>query len=427
MKMPTIGFRNYLPLLHKGTFAIIDQGLFAGTNFLVYILLARWLTPSQYGSFAVAFSIFLFFGALYTAVIIEPMLVFGSGKYAGDQRRYIAILTYMHICLTLPLGILLVLVGLLLGHIYAIEVQNAMIGLAVSSPMILFLWLTRRAFYVRLKPAWSALGGLFYLSLFLGLIIIHRNIGDVSPASAFLVMGFSSLLVGLMLFYFLRPEWRIARNTSPMIMVSEHWKYGKWALGTAGLSWFPSNVYFVILPSIVGLAGVAAYRALLNLILPLQHCATAFSILLVPILANLRRDSRLCQVPTQLNNYFRILMLISGLYYILLILLKHHIFAILYGSQYKEVSNLIFIVGLVPFTAFAAAIVGSTLRAMEQPSKVFWSYVGASAASLFSGLLLVLSFGVCGAAIGLLVTSFVLVILLWVFYRRMIHQEITNL
>ena len=37
--------------LKKGGFAAVDQGLFSAANFLVNILLARWLEPVQYGAF----------------------------------------------------------------------------------------------------------------------------------------------------------------------------------------------------------------------------------------------------------------------------------------------------------------------------------------------------------------------------------------
>ena len=36
--------------------ALADQALFAGSNFILNIVLARWLSPNDYGAFGVAFS-----------------------------------------------------------------------------------------------------------------------------------------------------------------------------------------------------------------------------------------------------------------------------------------------------------------------------------------------------------------------------------
>ena len=83
----------------KGGFALIDQALFAGANFLVNILLARWLTPTEYGAFALAYSVFLLLGTFHTAIFTEPMMVFGAGKHAEQFEKYLGILLRGHLSL----------------------------------------------------------------------------------------------------------------------------------------------------------------------------------------------------------------------------------------------------------------------------------------------------------------------------------------
>src|SRR5690606_39123371 len=73
----------------KGGFALMDQALFSGANFLLNILLARFLEPAQYGAYAVVFTWFLLLGTLHTASLTEPILVYGSGKYANRFNRYL--------------------------------------------------------------------------------------------------------------------------------------------------------------------------------------------------------------------------------------------------------------------------------------------------------------------------------------------------
>ena len=78
----------------KGGLTLLDQGLFSGANFLVNILLARWLAPEEYGAFAVAYSIFLLLAAFHTAVLTEPMMIFGAGKYVDKFPKYLGILLF---------------------------------------------------------------------------------------------------------------------------------------------------------------------------------------------------------------------------------------------------------------------------------------------------------------------------------------------
>src|ERR1035437_4795337 len=84
--------------------AILDQGLFAGSNFLLNVLLARWIAPADYGAFALAYSVFLLLGVFHSALPTGPMLVFGPGKYRERFPEYIGILLRGHFALMLPGG-----------------------------------------------------------------------------------------------------------------------------------------------------------------------------------------------------------------------------------------------------------------------------------------------------------------------------------
>ena len=125
---------GWLPWVGKGSFALLDQGLFAGANFIVNILLARWLTPGEYGAFAVAFSVFLLLGVFHTAIFTEPMMVFGPGKYREGLPEYFGILLRGHFALMLPGAALLTAVAFLLGRFYSPAVERAFFGVALGPP-----------------------------------------------------------------------------------------------------------------------------------------------------------------------------------------------------------------------------------------------------------------------------------------------------
>ena len=120
----------------KGAWAVTDQGLFALSNFGVSVLLARWLTPDGYGSFAVAFSILLLIGTLQTALLTEPMLVFGP-CYTSRVSAYVGRLSSLHFTMTCSVSVVLLL-GLLFlaafGHPYGMGWTIA--SLAVATPAI---------------------------------------------------------------------------------------------------------------------------------------------------------------------------------------------------------------------------------------------------------------------------------------------------
>ena len=109
------------------------------------MLLARWLTPEGYGAFTVAYILFLLIGAVFGGLIVEPMLVYGAGRFRDRVPAYLRVLLGGHVLFTLAAGAVL---GLAAGGI-ALSGRAAMAGelgtLAVAQGAILFLWLMRRA------------------------------------------------------------------------------------------------------------------------------------------------------------------------------------------------------------------------------------------------------------------------------------------
>ncbi|MGC2793090.1 MAG: hypothetical protein WA899_13770, partial [Candidatus Sulfotelmatobacter sp.] len=168
--------RKLVPWAMKGGLAILDQGLFAGSNFVISILLARWLTPEQYGSYAVAFSVFVFMLMFHQALLLEPMLVFGSSAYRNCLRGYLKALLLIH--LVMSLAIVLVL-GIAAGVAFKLgqtSLPGALVGVAFAAPSILMLWIIRRIFYVKLSPAPSAAASLLYCILTMtGLALLYRH------------------------------------------------------------------------------------------------------------------------------------------------------------------------------------------------------------------------------------------------------------
>jgi len=398
-----LSWRQLLSWTTKGSLAIADQGLFAGSNFLLNVLLARWLAPADYGAFALAYSVFLLFGVFHTAILTEPMLVFGPGKYRERFPEYLGILLRSHFALMLPGAALLAAAAFLLGWVYSPAVGRAFLALALAGPFILLLWLLRRAFYVRLNPGWSAVGGGVYLAILLASILALRSAGRLTPATGFLAMAAASLITCLILFALLRPK--LATESSTMRAVAtDHWRYGKWAAATAGPSWFSSNVYFLVLPAWFGLAEAGALKALLNLAMPALHTMSALGVLLLPVLVRDRERGGQRAMSRTMKLSLALFLSGSGCYLALLWGFRLQIFHFLYAGKYAEYAFWpLLLVGMAPIVASFPAVLGGALRALERPEFVFWGYLASSGAALAVGCPLAVLAGAEGALLGMLI------------------------
>lgn len=422
-EQPRGAFKRWLPWLTKGSLAIADQGVFAVSNFLLNILLARWLAPADYGAFALAYSVFLFLLLVHNAVVTTPMLVFGQGKYRERFPEYLGILLRGHLALMLPGSALLVVVAFLLGKVYSTVVEQAFFALAVATPFILLLWLLRRAFYARLEPVWAAASGVVYfVILVVGTAALHAA-GHLSPSTGFLSMAAASLITSAILLVRLRPA--MATNSSTIRAVAiDHWSYGKWVAAGAGPNWVTDNIYFIVLPAWLGLAQAGALKALLNLAQPASQSISALGVLLMPILVHDReaRDPGGMARTMKLSS----ILFVSGsaAYMALLWVFRFHIFHSLYGNKFSAYDSWpLLAVGLIPIAQSIPNVVGAALGAIERPKLGFWADSWSALCALVVGIPLAFWLGVGGALLGIALSYTVMGILTQVFYTRSIRRD----
>ncbi len=415
--------RSWLPWLTKGSLAIADQGVFAGSNFVFNVLLARWLTSDDYGAFALAYSVFLLLLIVHNALLTAPMLVFGPGKYREHFPEYLGILLRGHFALMLPGSAVLVAVAFLLGSIYSVAVERAFLALAVAAPFILLLWLLRRAFYARLDPCWAAASGGVYLVILVAGTVALRAARLLSPSTGFLSMAAASLITSAILLVRLRPT--LAADSSTIRAVAtDHWNYGKWVAAGAGPNWVTDNIYFMVLPAWLGLAEAGALKALLNLAQPAAQCISALGALLMPILVHDREAGGPSRMKRTMKLSF--VLFVSGSVACLALLwgLRFRIFHSLYGGKFSAYDSWpLLLVGLLPIAQSLPNVVGAALGALERPKLGFLSAVGSGVCALVLGVPLACGIGVGGALLGMVVSYTLMGILALFFFARSVRSN----
>jgi O-antigen/teichoic acid export membrane protein len=390
----------------RGAVAVADQALFAGTNFLVSVFLARHLDATGYGSFALAQAAFWLMGSAYGAVLTEPMIVFGAGRYGDRFSSYLASLIGAHWRIVLPVAAVTGLAGVLCGHVFGTVLGHALLGLAVALPLILLALLGRAANYARMRPGGAIVGSVLYCTIVLPLLVLLNARGWLTPGSAYLALGLGGAVAGVTTLTGLRPVWTPDRIPFRDLS-SEHWAYGRWALATAAVSWIPLNVYYVVLPAWVGLAAGAGLKALMNLAQPALHTLLALTNLMLPVLVRRREAGGRDAVLGAAVRFLVIFASIAVCYAAVLWLLQGRAFDLLYGGKYREYAPALVWVGLIPVAASATVVLGSVLRAVERPDQVFRASASAAVVALTAGFALAAGGGVAGAAAAIVIAYLV--------------------
>jgi O-antigen/teichoic acid export membrane protein len=384
----------------RGAWAIADQALFALANVLLNVLLARWLTPVEYGAFAVGYSLFLFIGAFHTALLTEPLLVFGPGKYADQPRTYLSLLLRGHWMLTAAGSLLLIMAGLVLRYNGIRPLSQALLGLALATPFSLLMWFSRRAAYVRFQARLATIASAGYLVLLLAGLIGLAGFHLVSIFSAMLTLSVAGAISGLWLMKSIHralPDEE--ESITPMPVVTDHWRYGRWASATSVLMWVPLNLFFVVLSILVNFEATGAFKALSNLVLPLLQANAALGSLLLPAMALRVRNHE--QFKKLLRTSLLLFAAGACIYSLLIGAFGGELVHLIYGGRYDSRANLLRLLLLIPLLDGAMVVLSNALRSLERPDRVFWAQLAVVLFLLTAGVEATRLSGLWGATGGL--------------------------
>lgn len=412
--------QKLIPWAMKGGLALFDQGILTGSNFIISILLARWMSAEQYGIYAVAFAVFLFLLNFHQALLLEPMLVFGSSVYRQSLRGYLKSLLWLHLWVSL-----LMIVGLAGGAVFMARTGHspglpaALLAVAFVGPSVLLFWLTKRVFYLKLSPAPSAASAVLYCAVLLaGLGVIYKY-GLVSAASALLLMGVGGLISSVVLLIYLGLRLK-STQADPSLRETfhRHWRYGRWALGANAMMWIPINIFYPLLTKFSGLAQAGELKALMNFGAPMLQTCAALSSLMLPYTARMLEQRGSAGVNVALKRMTGLCVACAIPYWIVLLLFRGPAFRLLYSGRYMTITDLLPIVALVSILGSAFFGPAIVLRSLESPASVFGAVTVSSCVALLVGIPLTRAMGVAGALWGMVVSEGLAFVAAVVFLRR---------
>ncbi len=398
----------------RAFFGISDQAVFSGANFLVNFLLARWLTESDYGAFSIAFSAFLFFAGIPSSVIWEPMAVFGAhrdeslGRYLGRQLQYQIIFT----------SISAVVLALASAFLEA-EIRQTFILASLSMPFILLVWFFRQACYIQAQTRLAFFVSLTYTVLYVGSLIVLRSAGVLYSGIIYLGMAFAGLGASMVGSRVLRISWTQRRAADENIL-ADNWRYGKFILLASFASGISSFLYLPLLGIWLGLAEAGAYRAMQNLILPLQQMMIAVALILLPQLSKVVD----AQGEKPARRIVSILLLLTTLfvvgYGIVLWFLGAPVVDWLYQKPYYQSFTWLLPVMSATFVVTAAAqLLGLAVRAFKRPQAVLWAKFAGAALVLTLGIYATYEWQLNGVLLATFVSTLAeLLVLLWIYIRK---------
>ena len=227
------------------SWAIADQALVSGSNFITGIILARLLGLESYGVFTLAWLVVLFFNSLQIATIIQPLMSL-SPKYKGDTlKSFYGSMLFIQL-LWIIIYSLVICTGFIFQNQFESIDRISEYFIPVFSVLITFQIqdFIRRLFFSLSKPEKAFLSdSISYLGRIAVFIILYHT-DKLTITSTLYAISFVSL-IAIIPALSIRGSIKLF-HSQHLVNIKENFDFSKWLLGSALLQWTTGNYFFVV-------------------------------------------------------------------------------------------------------------------------------------------------------------------------------------
>jgi O-antigen/teichoic acid export membrane protein len=386
--------------------SLADQALAVGGTFLANVMLARTQTKEEYGMFALSYSLFTFLSGLHNAAILEPYMVYGSGRYRDRFPEYLRLMARSNAFVSILLTVLLFLACSVLWWTEPRFVSRALVGLALTVGLLLSGAFLRRVFYVQRQPAGAAQTSLVFLVTVAAGIWIAMRAHIFDPFSVFLILGLAWIAGGVLSVRKLafRKTDRSFLELEPQYW-REHWKYAQWVLATAFVFQLTSQGYYWLVAGFLSVKEVAELKAMYILVAPVDQIFIALSFLILPALALRYASTKMKDFFSLQRRYGLGVLATTATFALAVRILGKPLMHVLYAGKFDDLAPLLYVLAFLPMIMGLGDTMNNALKAAERPRFVFYAYLCSGAVTFLVGIPLVVHFGLRGAVYGMLLSA----------------------
>jgi len=309
---------------------IVDQGVFATSNFIMNVLFARWLSAPEYGLFAVSFSTYLLLTVVHWGAFLEPLLVLSAQIDHNKRRSYVVTLGWTHAGMVLAAGVIALTIFGIAWMMDAPNVGWVALGAGVGGSLMLTLLTARRLCLVFMSPRVSAIVGLTY---FFGVLASGAGLTSyrLSWFTLWEIMGFWSLVCSLTIFGLLMLRTTGVAPFPIRKLFGFQRRYAPGAIVAALCQWCSFDGVYLLVSHMLGLPAVAETRAICNVANPLVQVSAAMHASWLVLFSEQRRSKIVKIGPLILLYVVATVLCVAGSYFAADLLVR-----VLYGGRYLD-------------------------------------------------------------------------------------------
>ncbi|MCC7176377.1 MAG: hypothetical protein IT159_14390 [Bryobacterales bacterium] len=378
-----------------GAWTLADQGVVSLGTFLTNVILARSLTPSEFGVYGVYLAILLTLNTIHSSLVIYPLTTSSAASSPSALRGAATGSLLLTAGLWAPLLAALPLAGIAIGHR----------GTLLPALAVVVCWQTqetmRRALMAGLRHREAVWGdALSYLGQALAVWLLVRA-GAAGLGNVFWTMALTSLAAAAV--QWLQLGLGDVTRTRLWRLGCDAWRLGKWTLASNVAGILSSQLFIWAVAGFRGPAEAGALLAVFNVLGASHPLLFSLGNLIVPAASGAFRAGGPQAAWRTAWKYGRQGIGLAAPCLLLLAAFPELALRLLYGSHsgYVVLAAPMRWGALAYVFLFVGQVFGCYLGALREVKRVFRVQMLGGAIGLAAGLPLAIGFGVGGACVGL--------------------------
>jgi O-antigen/teichoic acid export membrane protein len=402
----------------EGYLAAIDQAVISLANFTATVILARNVSPTELGVYGVGFTTLRLARAVQEGLTIQPLNTYGAAMDLQDFKRYATATSLLQLILAVVSAVLVALAGWILT-----ATGNDTLGPALFSLWPAFLWwqlqeYLRRMLYTRGDVFNAVINTILANGARLALMLWWANQGQLSGIAGLRAIGIGSLVALIPGLWQTRLLW-----TGDSIHLLETWKrnwnFARYMLGASLSNWVTVEFYPILTAGMISFAAAGAYRAIQNLVQPVQLLLRAIDTFLTPRAAKTYHQGSFQALDSLVSKTYRIFAgPILGML-ALAVIFRVPLLEWLYGDTYLPYANGVIIMAIFYALWFAYWPLQTAMKAMHASRPIFLANLVAILTMFSAGIWFIRTWGVYGTMAGQALNALIVAIIHYAAWRAL--------
>ncbi|MEN7549945.1 hypothetical protein AAG747_18615 [Rapidithrix thailandica] len=396
--------RHIQSLLSEKVLVLLDQAVFSGSSFVSTLLLARVLSPTDFGIYASVLLYIYLTISVTNALIIQPLQVSLAKIEIKEADSYLSFVIYGQ-------GVLvLFIVGFTWGLMqFEIEFLQQLRHISFSIIFLLtgFLFhdFFRKVFLAKSEIRKALLIDSICCVLQISFLTSVYFTLSSTLSSILLWIGGAYIPAVLLAIAFTKPSFYDFRKWKEYIRL--HLRQGSWLLMTAVIQWWANNLFVVASGLFLGVVALGAFRLVQSLFGVLNILLQTFENYALPQAARLYQSSSSAS-----KQYLRSVSykgaMIFGVILVVLFAFSESVIVLAGGAEYREFHFVVRGMTVLYFIIFIGYPVRMAIRMMLLNRSFFIGYILSFALSLLSFNYLLEEWHLWGAISGLIANQLIM-------------------